>query len=81
MKTCVSNSSFKDIVNEENEENKNENEKKCLNFLDINIKNNKGRLSHILVYPQGPSGITSILKGFLATATKTCSLKYLGGGI
>lgn len=29
--------------NEENEENKNENEGKRLNFLEIKIKNNKGR--------------------------------------
>ena len=67
-----------------------ENEEKCLNFLDIKIKNNNGRyefdvhrkpaLKNVLVKPNScipPDTITSIFKGFLARATKICSEKYL----
>ena len=67
-----------------------ENEEKCLNFLDIKIKNNNGRnkfdvhskraLTNVQIKSHSciPPGITtSIFKGPLATATKICSEKYL----
>ena len=67
-----------------------ENEEKCLNFLDIKIKNNNGRyefdvhrkpaLTNVQIKPHSckpPDTITSIFKGFLATASKICSEKYL----
>ena len=67
-----------------------ENEEKCLNFLDIKIKNNNGRyefdvhrkpaLTNVQIKPHScipPDTITSIFKGFLARATKICSEKYL----
>ena len=63
-----------------------ENEEKCLNFLDMKIKNNnriyefdvhrKPALTNARIKPYScipPDAITSIFKGFLATATK----KYL----
>ena len=63
-----------------------ENGEKCLNFLDIKIKNNNGRyefdvhrkpaLTNIQINPQSsipPDTITGIFKGFLARATKICS--------
>ena len=66
------------------------NEEKCLNFLDIKIKNNNGRyefdvhrklaLTNVQINPHSfvpPETITSIFKGFLARATKICSEKYL----
>ena len=67
-----------------------ENEEKCLNFLDIKIKNNNGKyesdvhrktsLTNVQIKPHScipPDTITSIFKGFLARATKICSEKYL----
>ena len=67
-----------------------ENEEKCLNFLDIKLKNNNGRyefdvhrkpaLTNVQIKSHSciPSDtITSIFKGFLASATKICSEKYL----
>ena len=67
-----------------------ENEEKCLNFLDIKIKNNNGRyefdvhckpaLTNVKIKPHScilPDTIFSIFKGFLARATKICSEKYL----
>ena len=67
-----------------------ENGEKCLNFLDIKIKNDNGRYqfnvhrkpaktnvqikSHSCI---SPDIATSIFKGFLARATKICSGKYL----
>ena len=67
-----------------------ENEEKCLNFLDIKIKNNNGRyefdvhckpaLTNVLIKPHcyiSPDTITSTFKGFLARANKICSEKYL----
>ena len=67
-----------------------ENEEKCLNFLDIKIKNNNGRyefdvhrkpaLTNVQIKSHScipPDTITSIFKGFLARATKICSEKYL----
>ena len=63
-----------------------ENEEKCLNFLDIKIKNNNGRyefdvhrkpaLTNVQIKPHScipPDTITSIFKGFLARASKICS--------
>ena len=60
------------------------------NFLDIKIKNNNGRyefdvhckpaLTNLKIKPHSsipPDTITSIFKGFLATATKICCEKYL----
>ena len=65
-----------------------ENEEKCLNFLDIKIKNNNGRyefdvhckpaLTNVQIKPHSsipPDTITSIFKGFLARATKINSEK------
>ena len=67
-----------------------ENEEKCLNFLDIEIKNSNGRyefdvyrkpaLTNVQIKPHcciPPDTITSILKGLLPRATKICSEKYL----
>ena len=67
-----------------------ENEEKCLNFLDIKIKNNNGRyesdvhckpaLTNVQIKPHScipPDTITSIFKGFLVRAPKICSDKYL----
>ena len=67
-----------------------ENEEKCLNFLDIQIKNNNRRyefdvhrkpaLVNVQIKPHScipPDTITGIFKGFLARATKICSKKYL----
>ena len=67
-----------------------ENEEKCLNFLDIKIKNNNGRyefdvhhkpvLTNVQIRPHSfipADTITSIFKGFLARANKICSEKYL----
>ena len=63
-----------------------ENEEKCLNFLDIKIKNNseryefdvhcKGALTNVQIKPHScipPDTITSIFKWFLARATKISS--------
>ena len=63
---------------------------KCLNFLDIKVKNNNGRyelnvhrkpaITNVQIKPHScipPDTITSIFKGFLARATKICSGKYL----
>ena len=68
----------------------NENEEKCLNFLDIKIKNNNGKyefdvhrklsLTNVQIKPHScipPDTITSIFKGFLVRAPKICSDKYL----
>ena len=65
-----------------------ENEEKCLNFLDIKLKNNNGRyefdvhckpaLTNVQIKPHSsipPDTITSIFKGFLARATKINSEK------
>ena len=65
-----------------------ENQEKCLNFLDIKIKNyneryefdvhRKPALTHIQIKPHScvPSDtITSISKGFLVRATKICNRK------
>ena len=62
-----------------------ENEEKCLNFLDIKIKNNNGRyefdvrrkpaLTKVQIKPHSCTPthtIISIFKGFLARATKIC---------
>ena len=67
-----------------------ENEEKCLNFLDIKLKNNNGRyefdvhckpaLTNVQIKSHScipPDTTTSIFKGFLASATKICSEKYL----
>ena len=67
-----------------------ENEEKCLNFLDIKIKNNNGRyefdvhrkpvLTNVQIRPHSfipADTITSIFKGFLARANKIYSEKYL----
>ena len=67
-----------------------ENEEKCLNFLDIKIKNNSGKyesdvhrktsLTNVQIKPHScipPDTITSIFKGFLVRASKICSDKYL----
>ena len=67
-----------------------ENEEKCLNFLDIKIKNNNGKyesdvhrktsLTNVQIKPHScipPDTITSIFKRFLARAAKICSEKYL----
>ena len=67
-----------------------ENEEKCLNFLEIKIKNNNGRyefdvhrkpaLTNVQIKPHScipPDTITSMFKGFLARATNICSEKYL----
>ena len=67
-----------------------ENVKKCLNFLDIKIKNNNGRyefdvhrklaLTNVQIKPHScvpPDTITRMFKGFLGRATKICSEKYL----
>ena len=67
-----------------------ENEEKCLNFLDIKIKNNNGRyesdvhckpaLTNVQIKPHScipPDTITSMLKGFLARTNKVSSEKYL----
>ena len=67
-----------------------ENEKKCLNFRNIKIKNNNGRyefdvnrkpvLTNVQIKPHScisPDTITCIFKGFLVRATKICSEKYL----
>ena len=61
-----------------------ENEEKCLNFLDIKINNNNGRyefdvhrklaLTNIQIKPQS---ITGIFKGFLSRAPKIYSEKFL----
>ena len=85
---------FQNILNKQDEHNQftieDENEEKCLNFLDIKIKNNNGRyefdvhrkpaLTNVQIKPHScipPDTITSIFKGFLARATKICSEKYL----
>ena len=67
-----------------------ENGEKCLNFLDIKIKNNNGRyefnvhrkpaITNVQIKPHScipPDTVTSIFKGFLARATKIYSGKYL----
>ena len=67
-----------------------ENEEKCLNFLDIKANNSNRRyefdvhrkpaLTKVQIKPHScitPDTITSIFKGFLARATKICSEKYL----
>ena len=67
-----------------------ENEEKCLNFLDIKIKNNNGRyefdvhskpaLTNVQIKSHScvpPDITTSIFKGPIARATKICSEKYL----
>ena len=67
-----------------------ENEEKCLNFLDIKIKKRNGRyefdvhrnsaLTNVQIKPHScipPDTIASIFKGFLARATKICPEKYL----
>ena len=67
-----------------------ENEQKCLNFLDIKIKSNNGRyecdvhrkpaLMNVQIKPHScipPDTIISIFKGFLARATKIYTEKYL----
>ena len=64
--------------------------KKCLDFLDIKIKNSKGRyefdvyrkqvLMNVQIKPHScipSSKFTSIFKAFLAKATKICSEKCL----
>ena len=69
-------------------------EEKCLNFLNIKIKNNSGSyefdvhrkpaLENVQITPHScipSSTITSIFKGFLARATKICSEKYLRADI
>ena len=70
-----------------------ENEEKCLNFLDIKISNNgryefdvhcKAGLTNVQIKPHScipPDTISSILKRFLAGAPKICSEKYLRVGI
>ena len=85
---------FQNILNKQDEHNQftieDENEEKCLNFLDIKIKNNSGKyesdvhrktsLTNVQIKPHScipPDTITSIFKGFLARATKICSEKYL----
>ena len=63
-----------------------ENEEKCLNFLDIKIKNNNRRyefdvhrkpaLTNVQIKPHScipPDKVINIFKGFLARATITCS--------
>ena len=63
-----------------------ENGEKCLNFLEIRMKNNNGRyefdvhhkpyLTNVQIKPDScilPDTITGIFKGFLARATKICS--------
>ena len=67
-----------------------ENGEKCLNSLDMKIKNNNGRyecdvhpkssLTKVQIKPHScipRDTITSIFKEFLARATKICSEKYL----
>ena len=69
---------------------KDENEEKCSNFLDIEIRNNNGRyefnvhrkpdLTNVQIKPHScisPDTITSIFKRFLARDAKICSEKYL----
>ena len=71
-----------------------ENEEKCLNFLEIEIKNNNGRYEFdahrkpALMNAQikqhfciRSDKITSIFKLFLARPTKVCSKIYLRAGI
>ena len=81
---------FQNILNKQDKHNQftidDENKEKCLNFLDIKIKNNNGRyqfdvhrkpaLTNVQIKPHSCiplDRITSIFKGFLRRVTKICS--------
>ena len=86
-------SEFQNILNKQDEHIQftieDENEEKCLNFLDIKIKNNNGRhefdvhrkpsLTNVQIEPHSciPPNTIRIFKEFLARATKICFEKYL----